>query len=99
MKLKKPPAHPSGVTPPKISKDKLPKHVAVVMDGNGRWAKNRGLPRTEGHRAGEAREPPGDDRLHRLGLCELPQDGSECMAEAAGEGTDGQIHPRVTLCG
>src|SRR5699024_4971036 len=29
-------------------------HVAIVMDGNGRWANQRGLPRTEGHRAGEA---------------------------------------------
>jgi len=32
----------------------VPKHVAIVMDGNGRWAQGRGLPRTEGHRAGEA---------------------------------------------
>ena len=31
---------------------KLPKHVAVIMDGNGRWAKRRGLPRIQGHRAG-----------------------------------------------
>lgn len=31
-----------------------PRHVALVMDGNGRWARQRGLPRTEGHRAGEA---------------------------------------------
>jgi undecaprenyl diphosphate synthase len=30
----------------------LPRHVAVIMDGNGRWATARGLPRTEGHRAG-----------------------------------------------
>src|SRR5437588_7885922 len=32
---------------------KLPRHVAIVMDGNGRWAKQRGLPRTDGHAAGE----------------------------------------------
>jgi undecaprenyl diphosphate synthase len=32
----------------------VPRHVAVVMDGNGRWANERGLPRTEGHAAGEA---------------------------------------------
>ena len=32
----------------------MPGHVAIVMDGNGRWANERGLPRTEGHRAGEA---------------------------------------------
>jgi undecaprenyl diphosphate synthase len=31
----------------------VPRHVAVIMDGNGRWAKARGLPRTEGHVAGE----------------------------------------------
>ncbi len=31
---------------------KLPKHVAIVMDGNGRWATHRGLPRVEGHRMG-----------------------------------------------
>lgn len=30
----------------------LPQHIAVIMDGNGRWARRRGLPRTEGHRAG-----------------------------------------------
>ena len=29
-----------------------PKHVAIIMDGNGRWAKSRGLPRLAGHRAG-----------------------------------------------
>ena len=32
----------------------MPNHVAIVMDGNGRWAKARGLPRTEGHKMGEA---------------------------------------------
>ena len=32
----------------------VPSHVAIVMDGNGRWAKQRGLPRTAGHEAGEA---------------------------------------------
>ena len=31
---------------------RVPKHVAIIMDGNGRWAKQRGLPRTEGHRQG-----------------------------------------------
>jgi len=32
----------------------VPQHVAIVMDGNGRWAQQRGLPRTKGHEAGEA---------------------------------------------
>jgi undecaprenyl diphosphate synthase len=35
-----------------IDRKKIPRHVAVIMDGNGRWAKKRDLPRNEGHRAG-----------------------------------------------
>ena len=46
--------HPSGAAPPKILRELVPRHVAIVMDGNGRWAKQRGLPRTKGHEAGEA---------------------------------------------
>jgi undecaprenyl diphosphate synthase len=48
-----PDPHPSGARPPKVPSELVPKHVAVVMDGNGRWAKERGLPRTEGHKVGE----------------------------------------------
>ncbi|MSO33415.1 MAG: isoprenyl transferase [Candidatus Nanopelagicaceae bacterium] len=51
--MRKPTPHPSGAKPPKLSKTLIPNHVAVVMDGNGRWAKQRGLPRTAGHEAGE----------------------------------------------
>jgi undecaprenyl diphosphate synthase len=51
----RPPApHPSGAKPPRIPADLVPKHVAMVMDGNGRWAKQRGLPRTAGHEQGES---------------------------------------------
>lgn len=49
-----PAPHPSGAVPPKLPRELVPRHVAIVMDGNGRWANQRGLPRTEGHRAGEA---------------------------------------------
>ncbi|MEU4602170.1 isoprenyl transferase [Kribbella sp. NPDC023972] len=49
-----PDPHPSGARPPVIPAELVPRHVAIVMDGNGRWAKQRGLPRTEGHKAGEA---------------------------------------------
>jgi undecaprenyl diphosphate synthase len=49
-----PTPHPSGARPPPIPHDRLPTHVAIVMDGNGRWAKARNLPRTEGHARGEA---------------------------------------------
>ena len=48
------------MTAPKVSEseqtlplpERVPYHVAVIMDGNGRWAKSRGLPRQMGHRAG-----------------------------------------------
>ncbi|MEJ5363073.1 MAG: isoprenyl transferase [Spirochaetota bacterium] len=36
----------------KINYSNIPRHVAIIMDGNGRWAKQRGLPRIEGHRQG-----------------------------------------------
>jgi undecaprenyl diphosphate synthase len=49
-----PTPHPSGAKAPQIPSDLVPQHVAIVMDGNGRWAKQRGLPRTAGHEAGEA---------------------------------------------
>ena len=35
-----------------IDLNRLPKHIAIIMDGNGRWAQMRGMPRTMGHRAG-----------------------------------------------
>jgi undecaprenyl diphosphate synthase len=41
------------VVPPDIDLTRVPQHVACVMDGNGRWATQRGLKRTEGHAAGE----------------------------------------------
>ncbi|MEU3848423.1 polyprenyl diphosphate synthase [Streptomyces sp. NPDC029554] len=50
--FRRPPPHPSGERPPAIPAAHLPTHVAVIMDGNGRWAQQRGLPRHEGHRAG-----------------------------------------------
>ena len=40
--------------PPAIPAEFLPRHIALVMDGNGRWAQQRGMTRTEGHRRGEA---------------------------------------------
>ncbi|MFQ5447357.1 MAG: polyprenyl diphosphate synthase, partial [Saprospiraceae bacterium] len=36
----------------KINLEKLPRHIAVIMDGNGRWAKEKGMPRVFGHRNG-----------------------------------------------
>ncbi|WP_424535136.1 isoprenyl transferase [Sphaerisporangium viridialbum] len=54
MNVRPPTPHPSGAVPPPIPRELVPRHVAIVMDGNGRWAKARGLARTEGHKAGEA---------------------------------------------
>ncbi|GGJ95331.1 hypothetical protein GCM10011583_28660 [Streptomyces camponoticapitis] len=53
-RLRPPPPHPDGIRPPRIAADQMPCHVAVIMDGNGRWAERRGLPRHEGHRVGTA---------------------------------------------
>lgn len=48
-----PTPHSSGATAPPIPVEFVPNHVAIIMDGNGRWAQQRGLPRTEGHARGE----------------------------------------------
>lgn len=47
-----PPGSPEELLVRRLDLDRLPRHVAVIMDGNGRWAKARSLPRVEGHRAG-----------------------------------------------
>jgi undecaprenyl diphosphate synthase len=44
--------HRKVATPKLPPKERMPSHVAIIMDGNGRWAKARGLPRIEGHRQG-----------------------------------------------
>ena len=59
----------SGVldTPP----DKRPKHIAIIMDGNGRWARRQGLPRIEGHRRGVASVRECSEECARLGIEQL----------------------------
>jgi undecaprenyl diphosphate synthase len=47
-----PPDGPEAALARQIQPDRLPRHVAIIMDGNGRWAGERHLPRVEGHRAG-----------------------------------------------
>ena len=49
-----PAPHVSGALPPALPPDAVPRHVAIIMDGNGRWAKQRGLHRNAGHTQGEA---------------------------------------------
>src|SRR5919108_4760833 len=47
-----PAGSPEEILARQIDFDRLPEHIAVIMDGNGRWAAQRHLPRVEGHRAG-----------------------------------------------
>lgn len=52
----------------RIDFDRLPRHVAVIMDGNGRWAAQRGLTRIEGHKAGSASVREIVEAAARLGI-------------------------------
>ena len=58
-------APPGQVTGP------LPRHVAIIMDGNGRWARQQGLPRIEGHRRGVATVRRITEHCARLGIDQL----------------------------
>ncbi len=51
IKARNPDADPAGVLPD-VHPVRIPRHIAMIMDGNGRWATARGLPRTDGHKAG-----------------------------------------------
>ena len=51
-----------------IAWDRLPRHIALIMDGNGRWAARRGLPRVAGHRAGVEAVRAAVDTSARLGI-------------------------------
>ena len=46
------PDPPAGLDPSQLDQDRIPEHIAVIMDGNGRWAKKRALNRLRGHKAG-----------------------------------------------
>ncbi|HOW86924.1 MAG TPA: polyprenyl diphosphate synthase [Candidatus Aminicenantes bacterium] len=52
----------------RLDPGRLPRHVAVIMDGNGRWAKGRGLDRVEGHKAGAAAVKEITEAAARLGI-------------------------------
>lgn len=51
-----------------LDNDNIPKHVAIIMDGNGRWAKKRKLPRTMGHKAGVETIRRVIKESHKLGI-------------------------------
>lgn len=56
---------------PQVDLERLPRHVAIIMDGNGRWAQARGLPRTAGHRAGADAVRAVVRECRRLGIPHL----------------------------
>ncbi len=51
-----------------LDKDRMPRHIAIIMDGNGRWAKNKGLPRLAGHNAGMKAMKNIVDHSDKLGI-------------------------------
>ncbi|MGA2059396.1 MAG: isoprenyl transferase [Thermoguttaceae bacterium] len=54
-----------------VPPEKMPRHIAVIMDGNGRWAQQRGLPRIEGHRQGTESVRRVTEECVRLGIEQL----------------------------
>jgi undecaprenyl diphosphate synthase len=66
-----PPGSPEEMLVRRIDFDRLPRHVAVIMDGNGRWAESRHLPRVEGHRAGTEAVRETVETAARLGVSVL----------------------------
>ena len=54
-----------------VPSDRWPRHIAVIMDGNGRWAQRQGLPRVEGHRRGVASVRGTVEECARLGIEQL----------------------------
>jgi len=56
---------------PDVPPERMPRHIAVIMDGNGRWAQQQGLPRIEGHRRGVASVRRTTEECSRLGIGQL----------------------------
>jgi len=63
-----PPGTPEHALLTRIDLARLPRHIAVIMDGNGRWARQRGLPRVKGHSAGAASVKEIVEAAARLGV-------------------------------
>ena len=62
---------PNPLSTTEVPPEKMPRHIAVIMDGNGRWAKQRGLPRIEGHRQGTESVRRITEECARLGIEQL----------------------------
>jgi len=62
---------PYALSPNDVPPEKMPRHIAVIMDGNGRWAQQKGLPRIEGHRQGAESVRRVTEECSRLGIEQL----------------------------
>ena len=58
----------TSTEPLDVPRERLPRHIAIIMDGNGRWARQRGLPRIEGHRRGATSVRRVTEECARLGI-------------------------------
>lgn len=67
MKRRNPKADPLALLPD-VHPQRIPRHIAIIMDGNGRWASQRGLPRMLGHRAGAKSVRSIVEQIGRLGV-------------------------------
>ena len=65
------PCHTPTSQPLAVPRERIPRHIAVIMDGNGRWAQQQGLPRIEGHRRGVASVRRTTEECARLGIQQL----------------------------
>ncbi len=63
-----PAGHPDEMLVRQVNFERLPQHIAIIMDGNGRWAAQRHLPRVEGHRAGIDAVRDSVETAARLGI-------------------------------
>ena len=70
MRARCPQADPLALLPD-VHPDRIPRHAAIIMDGNGRWAESRGFPRVFGHRNGAATVREITDEALRLGIEQL----------------------------
>ena len=63
------PDPPAGLDPTELDQSRVPRHVAVIMDGNGRWAKKRAMNRLNGHKAGIEAVRENVCRTRLVGMC------------------------------
>ena len=68
-----------------LEPERLPRHIAVIMDGNGRWAQERGLPRHEGHRQGVRSVRATIEECCRLGIGRLAVSAAVILLGATGD--------------